>query len=99
MYLLHKKIIAMFFNKKLFHITILLLGLPLASLAQVNSSPYSVLGIGDIENSSFNRYTSMASAGVALSDSRYINNSNAASLTGLIPRFYSFELSERYNQV
>ena len=89
----------MFFNKKLFHITILLLGLPLASLAQVNSSPYSVLGIGDIENSSFNRYTGMASAGVALSDSRYINNSNAASLTGLIPRFYSFELSERYKQV
>ena len=89
----------MFSNKKLLHIAILLMGMPLASLAQVNSSPYSVLGIGDIESSSFNRYTGMANAGVALSDSRYINNSNAASLTGLVPRFFSLELSERYKQV
>ena len=89
----------MFSNKKMLHIAFLLLGLPIASLAQVNSSPYSVLGIGDIESSSFDRYTGMASAGVALSDSRYIHNSNAASLTGLVQRFFSFELSERYKQV
>ncbi len=78
---------------------IFLIGMPLTLLAQNNSSPYSVLGIGDIESSSFNRFTGMASTGVALSDSRYINNSNAASLTALLPRFYSFELSERYKQV
>lgn len=89
----------MFSINKMLHIAFLLLGLPIASIAQVNSSPYSALGIGDIESSSFNRYTGMASAGVALSDSRYINNSNAASLTAMIPRFFSFELSERYKQV
>lgn len=89
----------MFSNKKMLQIAFLLLGLPIVSFAQVNSSPYSVLGIGDIESSSFNRYTGMASAGVALSDARYINNSNAASLTSMVPRFFSFELSERYKQV
>lgn len=66
--------------------------------AQNSSSPYSVLGIGDIENSSFNRYTGMANAGVALSDSKNINNSNAASLTGLNQHFYTFEISTRYKQ-
>jgi len=74
------------------------LTLPLISGAQNSSSPYSVLGIGDIENSSFNRYTGMANAGVALSDSRNINNSNAASLTGLNEHFYTFEISTRYKQ-
>lgn len=86
-------------KNKFLQIAIFLISMPIATLAQNNSSPYSVLGIGDIESSSFNRYTGMASAGVALSDSRYINNSNAASLTALLPRFYSFELSERYKQV
>lgn len=99
MYRLHKKLIAMFFTNKLLQFSILLMVMPLASLAQNNSSPYSVLGIGDIENSYFNRYTGMANSGVALSDSRYINNSNSASLTALIPRFFSFELSERYKQI
>ncbi|CAN5581514.1 membrane protein [soil metagenome] len=76
----------------------LLILLPNIIKAQNNSSPYSVLGIGDIENSSFNRYTGMANAGIALTDTRHINNSNAASLTGLNEHFYSFEISMRYKQ-
>lgn len=72
--------------------------LPHIAVAQNNSSPYSVLGIGDIENSSFNRYTGMANAGVALTDTRHINSSNAASLTGLNEHFYSFEISTRFKQ-
>jgi len=99
MYLLYKKIIAMFSTNKLLSFLLLLMGTPLASFSQNNSSPYSILGIGDIENNSFDRYTGMASSGVALSDSRYVNNSNSASLTALIPHFFSFELSERYKQV
>ncbi|MDQ2721323.1 MAG: hypothetical protein M3Z26_16390 [Bacteroidota bacterium] len=75
------------------------LGFPLISTAQNNSSPYSVLGIGDIENSYFNRYTGMGGASVALADARYINNSNAASLTAFLPRFYTFEISARYKQI
>lgn len=78
--------------------TWLLLLLPVVTIAQNNSSPYSVLGIGDIENSSFNRYTGMANAGVALTDGRNINNSNAAALTGLNEHFYTFEISTRFKQ-
>lgn len=69
-----------------------------AAAAQSSSSPYSVLGIGDIETSGFNRYTGMANAGVALTDTRNINNSNAASLTGLNEHFYTFEIATRYKQ-
>lgn len=74
------------------------MGLPLMTSAQNSSSPYSVLGIGDIEESSFNRYTGMGNAGVALTDTRNINNSNAASLTGLTEHFYTFEIATRYKQ-
>ena len=76
-----------------------LFALPILLTAQNNSSPYSVIGIGDIETSFFNRYTGMANAGVTLSDERYINNSNAASLTKLREHFYSFEMSSRLRQV
>ncbi|MEP7143280.1 MAG: hypothetical protein ABI707_10440 [Ferruginibacter sp.] len=77
---------------------VLFIVLPRFAIAQNDSSPYSVLGIGNIETSGFNRYTGMADAGVALSDNRNINNSNAASLTGLNEHFYTFELSGRFRQ-
>src|SRR6185312_10263013 len=86
----------MFIKKIIFPVIILLLGSPLISMAQNNSSPYSVLGIGDLETSYYNRYTGMANSSVALSDNRYINNSNAASLSDLIPRFYTFEISGHF---
>lgn len=76
-----------------------MVALPMISMAQNNSSPYSVLGIGNIEDSYYNRYTGMAGASVSLSDSRYINNSNAASLSSLLPKFFSIELSGRYRQI
>jgi hypothetical protein len=69
--------------------------LPFLTKAQSNSSPYSIIGIGNIENSYFNRYTGMGNAGVALSDGRYINNSNAASLSGLNNHTFVFELATR----
>lgn len=86
-------------KKIILPVIILLLGSPFISMGQNNSSPYSVLGIGDLETSYYNRYTGMANSSVALSDNRYINNSNAASLTDLIPRFYTFEISGRFQHV
>ncbi len=76
-----------------------LVALPAFLSAQNNSSPYSVLGIGDIETSYFNRYTGMANAGIALADERYINNINAASLTKLRLHYFSFEISSRFKQI
>ncbi len=89
----------MFLKKIILPIIILLFGNSMVSMAQNTSSPYSVLGIGDIESSYYNRYTGMANTGVALSDSRYINNSNAASLSDMVPRFYTFEVSGRFQSV
>src|ERR1700744_5732105 len=67
-----------------------LIALPMLAKAQNNSSPYSIIGIGNVENSYFNRYTGMANAGLALYDNRYINNSNAASLSRLGNHIFSF---------
>ncbi len=89
----------MLLNKKKFIAVSAILVLPFVLFAQNNSSPYSVLGIGDIETSFFNKYTGMANAGVALADDRYINNSNAASLAKLREHFFSFEVSSRFKQV
>ena len=89
----------MFVKAKKFIVASIIIGLPIAALAQNNSSPYSVLGIGDIETSYFNRYTGMANSGIALADERYINNSNAASLPALREHFFSFEISARFKQV
>jgi hypothetical protein len=89
----------MLLNKKI-GITIgCLMAMPLIIQAQNNSSPYSVLGIGDIETSYFNKYTGMANAGVALGDERYINTTNAASLTQLRQHYFAFETSMRLKQV
>jgi hypothetical protein len=68
---------------------------PVITKAQNNSSPYSIIGLGNIENSYFNRYTGMGNAGVALSDSRYINSSNVASLSKLGNHIFVFELATR----
>ncbi|MCW3093322.1 MAG: outer membrane protein [Ferruginibacter sp.] len=88
----------MFLQRSIIAVAGLVFILPHIVMAQNTSSPYSVLGIGDIESSSLNRYTGMANAGVALTDPRNINNSNAASLTGLHEHFYTFEISTRYRQ-
>lgn len=99
MLLLNKKNRNMFSNKNIGILLGCLLMFPAVMRAQNNSSPYSVLGIGDIESSSFNKYTGMANAGIALGDDRYINNSNAASLTQLRQHFFTFETSMRLKQV
>ncbi len=49
--------------------------------AQNTSSPYSVLGIGDIENDDYGRYSSTGSAAVSRRENGYYNFSNPASLT------------------
>ncbi|HCL06661.1 MAG TPA: hypothetical protein DHW64_12200 [Chitinophagaceae bacterium] len=68
-------------------------------VAQNNTSPYSILGIGDIEKSSFDRTTGMGHAGLALPSYRYLNHSNPASYSYLEDRFFHFELSTRFRSV
>lgn len=50
-------------------------------IAQNTSSPYSILGIGDIENDDYGRYSASGSAAVSRRENGYYNFSNPASLT------------------
>ncbi len=67
--------------------------------AQNNTSPYSIIGIGDLEKSTFDRTTGMGHAGVALSSSRFMYQANPASYSRLDEHFFYFEFSTRYKTV
>ncbi len=68
-------------------------------LAQNNTSPFSMLGIGDLEKSNFDRTSGMGHAGVALSSSRFIYQMNPASYAALDQHFLFFEASARFKNV
>ena len=69
------------------------------SHAQNNTSPYSMIGIGDIEKSSFDRTTGMGHAGLAISSNRYLYQANPASYSKLDEHFFYFEFASRYKSV
>ncbi len=52
-------------------------------IAQNVSSPYSTVGIGDLETTEYGRYSATGSASAARRDDGYYNFSNPASLTSL----------------
>jgi hypothetical protein len=63
--------------------------------AQTNNSPYSILGIGDIEDSYFNRTTGMANTGVAYRSNNYLINNNPASFSALTNHLFNAEIAIR----
>lgn len=65
------------------------------TFSQNTNSPYSILGIGDIETNYYNRTSGMANTGLAYRNDRYLINNNPASYTALQQQFFSFELSGR----
>jgi hypothetical protein len=67
--------------------------------AQNNASPYSIIGIGDIEKSSFDRTTGMGYAGVALSSSKSLFSINPASYSFLDDYHFNVETSIRYKAI
>lgn len=67
--------------------------------AQNNASPYSIIGIGDIEKGYFDRTTGMGYAGVALSSEKSIFNINPASYSALQDQFFHVETSIRYKGI
>lgn len=88
--------------KKVFYI-ILLSVISTNVIAQNTTSPYSIIGIGDVEKSSFDKTTGLGHAGVALTSDRYVLISNPASLSFLSNPFYSnpfyFDVAVRYKNV
>jgi hypothetical protein len=88
--------------KKIFSILVfssVLSGFLIQANAQNNNSPYSMIGIGDIEKSSFDRTTGMGHAGVALSSGRFIYQVNPASYAALDQHFFHFEAAARFKYV
>ena len=70
--------------------------------AQNNTSPYSIVGIGDNEKSNFDRTSGMGHTGLALASdvtNRYLYHGNPASYAGLQDKFFNFEVAARYKGV
>ncbi len=66
-----------------------------SSMAQNISSPYSVLGIGDLETTDHGRYAASGSASVARREVGYYNFSNPASLTVIPYKNINLDMSFR----
>ncbi len=64
-------------------------------IAQTNNSPYSILGIGDIEDSYFNRTSGMANTGLAFRSNQFLITNNPASLSALSDHFFNAEIGIR----
>jgi hypothetical protein len=80
-------------------VIILLIATSLVARSQTNNSPYSVLGIGDIEDSYFNRATGLANTGIAYRNNRNLINNNPASLSALENQFFIGEIGLRAKYV
>src|SRR5882724_9899656 len=65
------------------------------TFAQNVSSPYSIIGIGDIEDSWFNRTSGMANTGIAYRNNTYIILNNPAAISELQDQLFIVELSAR----
>ncbi|MES1218674.1 MAG: hypothetical protein ABUT20_24435 [Bacteroidota bacterium] len=55
--------------------------------SQNTNAPYSVYGIGDIDNDSYNRTSGMGGTGLAIKSSVFLIDNNPAALTGLTRSF------------
>lgn len=64
-------------------IIILLTVSSLHLVAQTNNSPYSILGIGDIDDNYYNRTSGLANTGIAYRSDRFLINNNPASFSAL----------------
>ena len=64
--------------------------------AQNNPSPYSIIGIGDIETSYFDRSSGMGNTGLSASSNRFFYHANPASYANLDNHFFTAEITTRY---
>jgi hypothetical protein len=61
-------------------------------VAQTNNSPYSIFGIGDIDDNYYNRTTGMANTGIAYRSDRFLINNNPASFSALSNQVFFGEI-------
>src|ERR1019366_6152550 len=84
-----------FFTRLRYIILLIIVSCRLSVDAQNVTSPYSIIGIGDLEQSYFNRTSGMANTGIAYSNNNYVTINNPASLSMLTNQLFLVELSGR----
>ena len=75
-------------------LSILILGANLLNVAAQNmtSSPVSMFGLGELSTGEGGIYSGLGGVGIALRGENVINDANPASLTGLLPQYFFFDL-------
>lgn len=79
-------------------IAILVLVLLFSSMrlyAQGNLSPYSQMGLGDLDFGYYNRTSGLANTGIAYRSNRFLINNNPASFSGLTDQYFTMETALR----
>ncbi len=64
-------------------------------MAQNNFSPYSQLGLGDLEDGYYNRTSGLANTGIAYRSNRFLINNNPASFSALADQYFTMEMALR----
>ncbi len=82
-------------NNRYFLVLVCTLLLSATSFAQNVSSPYSILGIGDIETVDFGRYSGSGDAAVSRREPNFYNFVNPASLTAMPYKAINFDFGFR----
>lgn len=77
-------------------LTLLLLNSSHVLTAQSITSPYSILGIGDIESKDCGKFFGMSSTSLAVRSASFINLNNPASLTALDPNMLNIDMNSRW---
>jgi hypothetical protein len=80
---------------KLYILILLLSVTSFRVMAQGNFSPYSQMGIGDLEDDFYNRTSGLANTGIAYRSNRFLINNNPASFSALSNQFFVMETGLR----
>jgi hypothetical protein len=92
MYLLTRNILI---NQRKVLVPLIFLLASTKTIAQNVTSPYSIVGIGDIEDSYFNRTSGMANTGIAYRNNTYVILNNPAAISDLQSQLFLVELAAR----
>jgi len=68
----------------------------LATHAQIVTSPYSIIGIGDMDSKDYGKYFGMGSSSTGVRDASFVNLSNPAALTSLDPNMLNLDFNVRW---
>ena len=85
-------------NRRVFIVSLFIVFVCNTLNAQTTYSPYSMLGIGEIETRDYSRTSGMAGVGVGIRDYDYLNPLNPAGLTALDSLRFIFDISGSVRQ-